>query len=129
VRLPRSVNIAGQVVKIESVPAGRPLWSYEEPEKGGVKACIAHGRWSLGVCEFSDNRIAISQDQSESQARDTLLHEVLHGLMRATRLVYGPIGPLANHDKEELAVALLATGLLDTLRRNPRLTAYLLEKD
>lgn len=53
---------------------------------------------------------------SDDAERDTLLHEVLHVVMGLNEL-----------PDEEKTVVLLATHLLDTLRRNPHLVTYLME--
>lgn len=65
-------------------------------------------------------RIAISTGMGPDAERDTMLHEVLHAIWRQT--------PFRQHDEEERIIQALAPALLDTLRRNPKLTAYLLER-
>ena len=69
---------------------------------------------------FSQNDILIDPEQHIHHQRMTLLHEVLHGCFHVTML-----------DKkwEETAVRLLTGPLLDTLRRNPDLVAFLLAID
>lgn len=128
--MPRTVSIAGHPVRVVRVRPGRPVYDGEETDKSrDPDTGRTTDEYALGVCQFYENRIAVSTGQAVSQERDTLLHEVLHALVRANRLHRAPFGPLGNHDKEELAVALLATSLLDTLRRNPSLAAFLLDRD
>jgi hypothetical protein len=69
---------------------------------------------------FGEADILIDDKQMPGHQRLTLLHEVLHGCFHITML-----------DKkwEETAVRLLAGPLLDTLRRNPDLVAFLLATD
>lgn len=114
-RPPSVVNIAGNPVAIKV--KRRVLIGDEPPTDSGL----------LGACYFYENRIEVKSGQPASQERDAVLHEVLHALVRVSRLHHPP-APLANYDKEELVVANLTTQLLDTLRRNPRLVAYLLER-
>ena len=69
---------------------------------------------------FGKNDILIDPEQQGDHLRLVLLHEVLHGCFHTTML-----------DKkwEETAVRLLSGPLLDTLRRNPELVAFLLAED
>ena len=79
---------------------------------------------SLGVSDHSKCRIRIRDgEQSESQYRDTMLHEVLHAIVAQTYAQKA----FAKEDDEQ-AVAVLSTHLLDTLRRNPALVAYLVNE-
>ena len=66
---------------------------------------------------FGEVDILIDDKQELAHQQMTLLHEVLHGCFHVTML-----------DKkwEETAVRLLTGPLLDTLRRNPELVAFLL---
>lgn len=68
---------------------------------------------------FGETDILIDDKQTPAHQRMTLLHEVLHGCFHVTML-----------DKkwEETAVRLLTGPLLDTLRRNPELVAFLTEE-
>lgn len=70
-----------------------------------------------GHIRFGQADILLDPNQALHHQRMTLLHEVLHGCFYMTML-----------DKkwEEHAVRLLAGPLLDTLRRNPDLVAFLL---
>ena len=65
---------------------------------------------------FTETDILIDPNQAPPHLRITLLHEVLHACFHVTML-----------DKkwEETAVRLLTGPLLDALRRNPELVAFL----
>lgn len=63
-------------------------------------------------------RITIEPDQKGNFLRDTLLHEVLHACL------FAAAGGMTT-DEEERLVASLTPVLLDTLRRNPGLLAFL----
>lgn len=75
---------------------------------------------AYGLCESNPGVISIDDKahESEFQKRDTLLHEVMHAVLRQQGRTYTKA--------EELYVTSLATGLLGTLRSNPKLAAYLL---
>lgn len=64
--------------------------------------------------------IALEPAQGEDQMRDSLLHEILHGIVFAT-------GVDQDIDAEtiERLIRPLSTGLLDVLRRNPAVVAFL----
>ena len=74
----------------------------------------------VGAAEHGIGVITIGDKQNRDNQADTLLHEVLHAILSVYNL----------HDKtaDEHFVALLATTLLDTLRRNPVLVDYLVEQ-
>lgn len=57
-----------------------------------------------------------------SQERDTLLHELLHACWAQTGLDF-------EDDEQERVVGALAPWLLGALRDNPRLVAFLLERE
>lgn len=68
-----------------------------------------------GRCASRELSIQIARNQAPAQLRDTLLHEVIHALSFELHL-----------ELEERQVHVLASGLLDTLRRNPELAMFLL---
>ena len=67
-------------------------------------------------------RITLCPGQSPTILRDTLLHEVLHGVLDVTGIAHE-----LGDEKEERYVRRLTPALLDLLRRNPRLVALLTE--
>lgn len=103
--LPASVQIGSIAYEIKTDKA-----TINQATVDGSVSFYAHIR-------FGQSDILIDPDQGIHHQRMTLLHEVLHGCFHITML-----------DKkwEEMAVRLLTGTLLDTLRRNPDLVAYLL---
>lgn len=73
---------------------------------------------NVGTIRLTPQRITIAGSMGPDQARDTLLHEVLHGLLRIVNLI-------PDDKEEERVVVALAPLLLDALRRNPGLVEYL----
>lgn len=73
----------------------------------------------VGLCSASSGTIKIARKQEPFEERDTLLHEVMHGILRQQGRVYDEV-------PEELYVRALATGLLGVLRSNPEFVEYLL---
>lgn len=73
---------------------------------------------ALGTTSNLDALIDYSMDQSLTQLRDTLLHEVIHAVDYSMCL-----------GLEERQVHALAAGLLGVLRDNPGFTALLLQPD
>lgn len=69
--------------------------------------------WNVG-------QIRLQPGLTPSRQREVLFHEVLHAAYEAAKLPASCI--------EERAVTALAPILLEVLRRNPTLVAYLLEK-
>lgn len=75
----------------------------------------------VGQTDHNLLTITIDPKLAPAMARDTLLHEVLHAVFSAVG-VSRDLGA----SKEEDAVNRIAPALLDVLRRNPPLVAYLL---
>lgn len=69
---------------------------------------------SLGRVLDTSLRIEVLGDQHPLTRKDTVLHEVIHAIDHATQL-----------DLTERQVYVLAGQLLDTLRRNPEFTKWL----
>ena len=76
----------------------------------------------LGNYDSRRNRILIEPHQAAGQKVDTLLHECLHAVFDQTGLAH-EWGP----EVEEGVVRRLTPALLDLLRRNPKLVAFLCE--
>ena len=84
---------------------------------------IAHDRQTAqdgsrawGTISYRYQRIILDPEQSEQHKRVTLLHEIMHGCEDLSDW---------RHDKTEEVIRMLAAPLLDVLRRNPDLVAYL----
>lgn len=82
--------------------------------------CRDAGTDLLGRCSHIEQKIHIEPKQHPSQKRDTVLHEVLHAVASLTALSSD-----WGDEREEEIVLRLTPALLDVLRRNPRLVAYL----
>lgn len=74
-----------------------------------------------GKCMPSKCLILLAGDQDVQQQRDTLLHELLHGLWSEMGL-----SEEVKDEHEETIVRRLGTALLYVLRANPELMDYLL---
>lgn len=86
-------------------------------------AGIAMSSDLLGHSDHKTLAITLADDLAPSAKRDTLLHEVLHAAFDQTSIAHD-IG-----DKEEERLILrLSPVLLDVLRRNPELVAYLVDE-
>ena len=68
-------------------------------------------------------RIAVNDQQAPGFLRDSLFHEVLHACWQHSGL-YDPEGK----EHEERVVRHMTPRILDVLRSNPRLVAWLTEK-
>lgn len=73
-------------------------------------------RNDMGACMVNSLKIYIKEGYPLPTQQDTLLHEVIHAIDESLYL-----------GMTEQQVSNMATVLLDTLRRNPHLTAYLLQ--
>lgn len=118
--LPRSLNIAGHKYSVGTRAKGRLLINE-----------LPHTKTSLGISDYAKGTIQVRDlsGESPSQLRDTLLHEVIHACIAEGGLrAHGGSMAKSSDGQEEQIARILATNLLDTLRRNPNLAKFLLEK-
>ena len=73
-----------------------------------------------GYIRYGEGRIILNPNQNEAHKRMCLLHECLHGCWHLSD---------RDHQDDEQPILALAAPLLDVLRRNPDLLAYLLAED
>lgn len=111
-KLPESVVVCGQKFEVRVI---------DDPEEAIARG-TNHGTLGATHVDKGLMRLRGGGEQSPDQMRDTMLHEVLHAVVRLT---YSEKA-YAKEDPEQ-AVGTIATHLLDTLRRNPELVAYLLD--
>jgi len=77
---------------------------------------------AVGLSDDATGTISLHPGQSPWAERDTVLHELMHSVLRSQGRPY-------DEAQEELYVGALATGLLGALRANPAAARYLfLEK-
>jgi hypothetical protein len=108
VKLPRRIHVGPHIYSVVCDAAAM------------AAECRDAGEDLVGRCSHRTLTIHIEPDQARSQMRDTLLHEVLHAVANMTALD-GEWGA----EREEEVILRLAPALLDVLRRNPRLVAFL----
>lgn len=92
-------------------------------EQAMTARCRAEATELLGHCDTGHLVIDVDPGQPVGQARDTTMHEALHAIVDLTGL---------NHawgDSEEDFICRLSPAILDLLRRNPKLVAYLTADD
>jgi hypothetical protein len=76
---------------------------------------------AVGFCSPELQQILIAPEQGDDSKADTLLHEILHYIFYIT----GGSNEFGNETEEKMIMHIGST-LLDTLRRNPQATKYLL---
>lgn len=86
--------------------------------------------WALGSVDLANQQIGVREAQAFTQLKDTLLHEILHVLVRmqAHQDRFRPFAADRAHPEEPVVYA-LATSLLSVLRGNPKLVAWLTEEE
>lgn len=93
----------------------------DETPEGLMRAKADAGDASiLGHFVPATATIVVDPDQTDASARVTVLHEVFHAIWWNS----GMRGEFTSRE-EELVVTAISSGLLDVLRRNPELVAYL----
>lgn len=119
--VPRKVTILGQTFSVT-------VHAKDEPLPGGEHQSNVLGLTHLNLQHIHIRAVGNAGHlASIGTQRDTMLHEVLHGIFYLGDLEhYG--GKRAGHHAENL-INSLSTVLLATLRANPALVAHLMEKD
>lgn len=102
--LPRTIEIGPLVFEVTNDAA-------EHNQKS-----VEFGESTWGRILYAKGKILLNPDQNEAHNRYALFHEVMHGCWH--------VG-VRSHKNDEKAIRALAGPLLDVLRRNPDLVAYL----
>ena len=80
---------------------------------------------NYGLCSRIDPKfIAIDPTLQGKQLMDTLVHEVIHAVMWERRITHSLTNAI---DLEEFVTTHLATGLVEVLRDNKKLSSWILE--
>ena len=82
---------------------------------------IGRDLFRAGETNHPELTVTVASDLPDAQFKDTVLHEWLHTIWRTFHL------PPEDDVKEEAIIKRLATVLLDGMRRNPQLVAFLME--
>jgi hypothetical protein len=114
--------VAGRVTLPTELKAGALTYRISDNRDEMLAACRNELADLLGHTDRRRCVILIEPDQADCQKRDTLLHETLH--------IVADLAGLADEwgaKKEETTVSRLSPVLLQVLRDNPKLLAYLTE--
>jgi hypothetical protein len=87
------------------------------------RACREQKRDLLGSWSGRELLITVEPGMPHDQIVDTLVHEVLHAIVD----IHGV--DLGDEEREERVVGQLSPVLVDTLRRNPHLVAFITTTD
>lgn len=94
-------------------------------DEHSTQVCLAVDSHCVGRTVHSDLAIHLRADLAPSFERETTLHEVLHEVLHSVCSLAGLQGDDDLDPHEERIVAALAPALLQVLRDNPGLLAYL----
>lgn len=103
-----------------SIQVGPYRFTIIEDEATYNRKVVEDDANTWGTIEYGRLRIILNPNQAPDHKRVTLLHELLHGVEDISDQA---------HDNTEKVIRQLAAPLLDVLRRNPELVAYLLEQE
>lgn len=103
-----------------SVQVGPYRFAVTQDQVAYERKAVADHAATWGYIEYGRLRIILNPDQAEDHMRVTLLHEILHAVEDVTD---------QRHHRTEEIIRQLAAPLLDVLRRNPDLVAYLTGKE
>lgn len=112
-----------------SVQIGAFVFNVDLDQAYMDREAARRGEELSGMSEFEKQKITIAEGQGSDITADTVLHEILHMCLRVT--VCDINTETANggvEDIEERMISALTGVLLDTLRRNPEMSQYLLGK-
>jgi hypothetical protein len=101
------------------VTIGPLVYRITDDEVEHLREVTAEGD-TWGTIKYGHGLIVLNPEQSDSHKRLSLLHECLHGCWHLTEFA---------HQEDEDPIRRITGPLLDVLRRNPDLVAYLLAED
>lgn len=103
----------------ERLEIGPLVFSVSDSEDDYLRSIADSHNDTWGYINYGKGSIVLMHSQSAGHKRMALLHEVLHACWHLTD---------REHTSDEQAILSLAGPLLDALRRNPALVAFLLEE-
>ena len=103
-----------------SIHVGPHRFAVTDDETAYNRKTVEDGAKTWGFIEYGGLQIILEPHQAEAHKRTALLHEVLHAVEDLSDW---------EHPDTETFVRRIAAPLLDVLRRNPELVAYLIESD
>lgn len=108
---PLRLDVMGQEMTIAWVAPSERLWA-------AAINIAGEDRDTTGLAELEISRIAVRDRGAPAAERQTLMHEIVHSVLWLT-----------GHDTkdDDPLVQALSSGLLQVLRANPHLVAYLLQ--
>jgi len=114
----RGIQRIEEEPKVSSLPKKLIIGSnvYEVEESNGV--IILEGQQCSGLIDIGFGKIVVDRQLSEGAKRNTLMHEVTHGIDEFLEIGLNE----AKTDK-------VAKGMLMVLRQNPALVDYLLREE
>lgn len=80
---------------------------------------VENGSELLGQCLYYENEIQIRTNQKPAEELDTVIHELLHALVRTLGL------PFQDENHEEMVVSRLGAALAGTFLDNPELIQFI----
>lgn len=105
-----------------SIQIGPYTYTVSTDEHEINRVSVQDGVSFWGKIDHGKLTILVDETTHRTKQRAVLLHEVLHGCWEITV-------PQGEKFTEEQAVSMLAAPLLDTLRRNPALVAFLMAEE
>lgn len=104
----------------ERITIGPLTFRVTDDQQEHVQSIADDMEKAWGLIRYATGVIILDPNQTDAHKRVTLLHEVMHGCWH--------LGD-RSHKNDEKAIRSLTAPLLDVLRRNPDLVAYLLAED
>ena len=104
----------------KKVTVGPLAYRVTDDEVEHLRECATDGGDTWGTIKYGRGLILLNPEQDESHKRLALLHECLHACWHLTDFA---------HQDDEDPVRRITGPLLDVLRRNPELVAYLCAED
>lgn len=111
----------------ESIQVGPHRYTVEATGAAITKARAREGPTVVGHHDANALVLTVDPDLPHSQQADTVLHEVMHAVLYSVDVDR----VLVNHEAglDEHLICAVTPILLDTLRRNPDLVAFLITDD
>lgn len=113
--------MSGETVALpKNITIGPLVFAVTDDTAAYYRVSVELGATTWGRILYAKGRIILDPEQNEAHKRYALLHEVLHGCWHTGN---------RSHKNDEKALRAIAAPLLDVLRKNPDLVAYLLASD
>jgi hypothetical protein len=112
-----------------TIVVGPYTYTIEEDALAALAHGLSSGDIPRGLTDISEQTITLTPGMHADLQAVVMLHELLHVCWHNAEIGWSLKEGMNAGEVEEVVIASISAGLLDALRRNPKLVKFLLDKE